>query len=251
MERGRNSIISFIALAILLYFLGLPTLALILRGIFGSIPSVISTVVSIIPFGEGIFYLAVQIYGAALGQIADTIDLGWSLTFSYLVEELVKGIFVALIFEALNEGVVLVLGLKGEHGIWNVGKRIMVTVADALLAACFAPLIIDFAFEQVRHLGEVGAWAIRIILALIVIFGGIGVFALLKGLTLIWAVLYVAIKFLLLDAASLLISYLSVLVALLALEYGMPLLFLSGVSGLIGIGLIVAGISLALESAFK
>ena len=63
-----------------------------------------------------------------------------------------EGIFTIIIFELLNLLLYMVLGLTDGTGRWNGLKKTCVTVFDALLAACLAPLPIQFAMDQISIL---------------------------------------------------------------------------------------------------
>lgn len=58
--RRQNSILSFVAMAVLSYFVGLPLIIAILMEYFGSVDEIIVNVVGLIPFGQQYYELAIQ-----------------------------------------------------------------------------------------------------------------------------------------------------------------------------------------------
>lgn len=249
--KAHNSIISFIALAFLLYFVGLPIVIAVLTSYFGSIAEVITSVVDLIPFGKTYLWLTVQIMNALGGQIVGYAGIGGALTLAYVMQELAKGLFTVIIFEALNLGVAGLMGLTEAKGFWNKAKLLLITVMNALVAACLAPLPLNYIFSQFGSLENIISGIISFLLSGILLGGGIAFFLFLKNLTIGVAVCYVLMKFVLMSTVRLSVSYLCILLILLGIQNGLFGLIVSGSSGLLGIALLLGGIELMIDSVFK
>ena len=74
-NRGRNSILSFVAMAFLLYFIGLPLVIAVLMDYFGSVGEIITNVIDLIPFGKPYYEFAVQIVNSLGGQVVGYMNL--------------------------------------------------------------------------------------------------------------------------------------------------------------------------------
>ena len=254
MLRGRNSLISLIALMIILYFVALPLVFAVLCGIFGSAEGVILKVVEIFPFGEGILHLALSIASAIGGQVVSFPETQGYLTFSYVLGELAKGIFTIIIFELLNLLLYMVLGLTDGTGRWNGLKKTCVTVFDALLAACLAPLPIQFAMDQIsilmangQGLRQIAGNIISCIVYAVVAGGAIVFLYVVLGFTLAKAIAFILGKVVLIDFVRLLVSYTCILLILLFWYSGNYGMLIPACCGLLGISLLLAGIDLVIS----
>lgn len=257
-RNGQNTFISFIALILIIYFIVLPLLFAILCNVFGSISELINKLAELIPFGEGILHLSIEIVSAITSQTVSYQETQGYLTFSYVLGELTKSVFTIIIFELLNIILFKVMGLDGSRGRWNKLKKICVTVVDALVAACFAPLLIQFVFGQVSTLMANGQFANQIagnviscILYSIVTGGTIVFVYIVFGISLAKAIGFVLGKIVMLDFVRLLCSYLCILLILLFWYTGHYWMMLSGCAGLLGIALLLAGIEMMISPIFE
>lgn len=249
--KAHNSILSFVSLAFLLYFVGLPIIIAALMSYFGSIAEVITNVIDLIPFGKTYYWLSLQIINALGGQISTYIGMNGYLSISYILEELAKGLLTAILFEAMNYALPAIMGLNEPHGIWNKAKLILITVANALIAACLSPLPLNYIFSNINSLGIVGTSIISSLLSFILVGGGTAFFVFLNNFNIGTAIVYVLTKFIVMSTFRLSVSYLSILIILIGWQNGLFGLMASGVAGLLSVALILGGIELMLDSLFK
>lgn len=249
--KAHNSILSFIALAFLLYFVGLPLIIAALINYFGSISEVITNVIDLIPFGKAYYWFSLQIINALGGQISAYTGMNGYLSISYILEELAKGLFTAILFESMNYALPAIMGLNEPYGIWNKAKLLLITVANALIAACLSPLPLNYIFSNISSLGIVGTSIISSLLSFILVGGGIAFFVFLNSFNIGTAITYVLTKFIVMSTFRLSVSYLSILIILIGWQNGLFGLMASGVAGLLGVALILGGIELMLDSLFK
>lgn len=255
-DRGRNSILSFVAMAFLLYFIGLPLVIAVLMDYFGSPGEIITNVIDIIPFGKTYYEFAVQIVNSLGGQIVGYVNLNGHLTIGYVIGELAKGLFTVIIFEALNLGVCTILGFVDSdgkinpEGIWNRAKCLLITAIDALVAACLAPIPLNYIFSNLHSLGGVWSGIISFLLSVVLVGGGVGFFVFLNSLSIGMAIAYVVIKFFLIGACRISVSYLAILVILIGWQNGLYLLSTEGAALLLMIGLLLGGIEMMIKSVF-
>lgn len=249
--KGRNSIVSFVALVIILYFIGLPLLIAILSSYFGSVGDVMTTAVDLIPFGDVWYWVAVQIFNGLGGQAITYSSFNGNLTILYILQESEKTLFTTIIFEAMNLLLFTFLGLTEARGIWNKAKRVLITVMSALMAACFAPMLIEFIFNQMQGMSQLASNLLTSFMTFILVGGGVAFFAALKGVTIVIALCYVGVKVILLGAAQLVSSYVCFLLILLAIQNGIPVFVVEGFILLLMFAVCLSGINLMLESVLK
>lgn len=252
-NRGRNSVLSFVAMAFLLYFIGLPLVIAVLMDYFGSVGEIITNVIDLIPFGKPYYEFAVQLVNSLGGQVVSYINSTGYLTIGYIIGELAKGLFTVIIFEALNLGVCILLGFVDVHGkinpkgIWNRAKCLLITVISALIAACLSPLPLNYIFSNLHSLGGVLASIVSLALSVILVGGGVAFFVFLSSLSIGMAIAYVLIKFFLIGACRISVSYLAILVILIGWQNGLFLLSVSGMALLFTIGLMLGGIEMMIK----
>lgn len=248
-NKGQNSILSFCALMILMYFLGLPLIAAILQAYFGSIGQVITNAIDMIPFGETYFELGIQIVNAIGGQVVNYADMTGSLTFGYITTELAKALFTVIMFEAVNFLAGKLMGFADggkikPTGIWNKAKFMLISVFNALLAAFLAPIPMNYIFDHFHMASEFWQTVISIVLSTALVGGGISFFALLCGMSALTAILYVVGKFFVVGACRISISYIAIFVVLIGWQNGLPIQLITGMSCLLVVGLVLGGIEM-------
>ncbi|MCQ2510882.1 MAG: hypothetical protein MJ116_10520 [Lachnospiraceae bacterium] len=248
---------SFVALAILLYFIGLPLIMAALLEHFGSVGEIITNMIDLIPFGKTYYEFAVQIVNSLSGQVVNYNHFDDYLTIGYIIGELAKGLFTVIMFEALNLGCSIFLGLVDPksakidpRGIWNKAKYVLITAINALLAACLSPLPMNYIFSIMHSLGSVGSGIVSFLLSVVLVGGGVAFFVFLNSLSVGKAIAYVLIKFFLIGACRTSVSYLAILAILLGWQNGLYRLLASGVTLFFTIALLLGGIEMAIKNVF-
>jgi hypothetical protein len=251
--KGRNTVVSFVALIIILYFVGVPILVMMLTSIFGSVNDVVSVLVGLIPFGEGLANWAIHLVNNIFGLATSYPETQGYLSISYILCELSKSVFVIVIYKVLNILGFAILALSAK-GRWNAMKKIALSVFNALLAACFAPMVINLAINQIQmaasngtSVGSIVATIVSHILFIVVTGGAMAIFIVVLGYTVGQAILKVLVQNVLIDLFRLLLSYLCILIALMAIGSGMHSMLYGGVVMLIMIAVIFALIDYALD----
>lgn len=256
-NRGRNSMLSFVAMAFLLYFIGLPLVIAVLMDYFGSVGEIITNVIDLIPFGKPYYEFAVQLVNSLGGQVVSYMNFTGYLTIGYIIGELAKGLFTVIIFEALNLGVCMLLGFVDSdgrinpEGFWNRAKCLLITAINALIAACLSPLPLNYIFSNLHSLGGVWSSIVSLVLSAVLVGGGVAFFVFLSSLSIGMAIAYVLIKFFLLGACRISVSYLAILVILIGWQNGLVLLTANGVLLLLVVGLALGGIEMMIKGAFS
>lgn len=254
--RRQNSILSFVAMAFLLYFVGLPLIIAILMEYFGSVDEIIINVVGLIPFGQQYYELAIQFINSLSGQVVSYVHMTNSFTIGYMMGELAKELFTVIIFEALNLGVGILLGFTYDggkispQGFWNRAKYILATAVNALIAACLSPIPLNYIFSNLSSLGNIGAGVISFLISAVLVSGGIAFFVFLSSLSIGMAIGYVFIKFFLMGACRISVSYLAILMILIGWKEGVFFLSAGGVTALLALGIMLGAIEMMLQSVF-
>lgn len=248
---GKNSILSLIALVFLLYFIVLPIVIAAAVGYFGSMAAVITAVVDLIPFGKQFYGLSIQIINAIGGQVVGYMDFSGKFSLPYFMGELAKGLLTAIIFEALNYATTTFMGVKDPEGRWNVMKKMLISVTNALIAACLAPLPLNYLLAQMPTAGFAASAIGAGLLAAVLIVGGVAIFTLIKPLSIASALLWVLLKLVAMSFIRLAFSYVAILFILVGWQNGLYGMAASGLAGLVGIALLLAGIEMMLESVIK
>lgn len=256
-SKGRNSILSFVAMVFLLYFIVLPLVIAVLMDYFGTVGEIITNIIDLIPFGKPYYEFAVQFVNSLGGQIVSYIDMTEDMSVGYLFRELAKGLFTVIIFEALNWGSCILFGFLDENGrinprgFWNRGKYLLISLVNALFSACLAPLPLNYIFSNLHILGTIWANIVSFLLSAILVGGGIAFFMFLFGLNIGMAITYVFLKFFLIGACRISISYLAILVTLICWQNGLFFLSASGASALFVIGFMLGGLEMIIKGAFE
>ncbi len=254
MRRGNNSIISFIALLLILYFIGLPILIFWINTQAGSVDDMISILVDLFPFGNELVHMAIQVIGGIFDSAVSYHETKGYLTVSYVLGELSKAIFAMVVFEVLNFLGYGLMALNAD-GRWNNLKKMVVTAFNALIAACLSPWVMHLVLDQIQSAssngmngGAIISTVVSRILFFIVAGGGMAIAYLVLGMTIAEAIIAVLVKKVAVDFFRLMFSYLCILIALLGLESGNSGFLFCGAGMMLAVALIFAGIDLMLES---
>ena len=247
--KSKNSIISFVALAFLMYFIALPIIISVLTEHFGSVEAVILDIIDLVPFGRPCYWFAVKFAAMFRGQMIAGTQVSQNFTISYFFQELTKALFTAVIFEALNLALCGAMGIVKPEGRWNKAKKMLVTVFDALLAACLAPIPINYILNNLSSLSNVFAGLITGTVPAILMIGGTFFFKYALGLSIGIAVFYMLIKHILMDLVRLFASYVCLFFILIGLQEGSFVWVTGGGICLLLLALILAAIDLMLDAA--
>lgn len=245
-----NSPLSLLSTILLGIFI-IPVVVFPFINALGGIGEIITDLVELLPFGEGFYAIAVLIVNSMAGQAVNFHDIQGVFTLSYLVQELAEGIFTIIIYEALCLGSFMLMGLDSNTGgRWNGMKRTVVNVVMAVIAACLAPALINWTFSNMQGFTISGKIIWSAVVSIILMGGGVAFFVFLSGFTIAKSLVFVALKFLLIGALRLSGSYICLLVLLFGFEQGLWELIIGGLSGFLGIALILCAIELMLDSIF-
>ena len=170
---------------------------------------------------------------------------------SYIIQELSEGIFTVIIYEALRLLFFIPMDLTGDNaGRWNKGKRLVISVAMAVLAACLAPALINWTFANLNVLGQGMRTFLSALISLILLGGSVAFFLFLKSFTVGIAIAFVLIKVFVEGLLRLAVSYVSLFALLVGFEQNAWSLIIGGMSGFLGIALLLAGIEMMLKPLF-
>ena len=140
-------------------------------------------------------------------------------------------------------------GRINPEGIWNTAKCLLITAIDALVAACLSPIPLNYIFSNLHSLGGVWSSIVSFLLSVVLVGGGVAFFVFLSSLSVGMAIAYVLIKFFLIGACRISVSYLAILVILIGWQNGVFLLSAGGVALLFTIGLMLGGIEMMIKGA--
>lgn len=254
--KAQNSVLSFVTTALFAYVIGLPLVIALLMSFFGSIGEIITQVVSLIPFGESFFAITIQIINTITGQ-AISYNTADYLSWSYIFGELAKGLFTVIIFEALKLLICIPMGFMDEkgkikpEGFWNKGKYLLVVAICSLVAACLAPLPINYILDNLQSLGSFWAGMISSLVSAVLVGGGIFFFMFLKSISLGIAIAYVLVKYLLVDACSIAVSYVMILAILIGLQKGFFLLTAESMGMLLALSIMLSALDMLFDNLFS
>ena len=83
--KAKNSIISFVALAFLMYFIVFPIVMLMISDIFGSMNDLITNLIDLMPFGGFWYLIAVKIVSGVCSPIHTINNLDQAVTCYYML----------------------------------------------------------------------------------------------------------------------------------------------------------------------
>lgn len=244
-----KSPVSFVATLLVLYF-AVPLIVFPFINALGGIGEIVTDLIELLPFGHLHYWLAVEIINSIAGQAVNYSAIGGVFTVGYVVQELAEGIFTVIIYEAGCKLFEIIMGLDQDAG-WIKLKRMAVNIAVAIVSACLAPALINFIFSNMGSFSTGWKVAISSLVSTILLGGAVGFFLFLKGLSIGAAIAFVALKFVAVGFVRLALSYVCIFLILLCAQNGIFAGLIGGVSGLLGVALILAGIELMISSAFK
>lgn len=218
----------------------------------GGVDEIIIDLIDLLPFGQAFYEIAIIIVNGMLDQVVSFHGLQGVFTLSYVVQELAEGIFTVIIYEALRLAVLMVMGLADpeNRGRWNGMKKIVVSVAVAVIAACLAPALISWTFGNMSSLASGWKVFVSSLISVILLGGGVAFFVFLSGLAIGQSIIYVALKFFLVGAIRLAGSYIFLMLLLLAWQSGIWSLFTGALSSFLLIMVLMALVEMLLESIF-
>ncbi len=245
-----NSPISLLSTILLMFFV-IPVVVLPFVNALGGFSEIITDLIELLPFGQAFYEIALLIINSMAGQVVNYHAIQGVFTLSYVIQELSEGIFTIIVYEALRLGVFLLMDLTDDNrGRWNKMKRLVVSVGMAIISACLAPALINWTFSNMQGLGTGLKVFFSSLISTILLGGGVAFFVFLQGFSLGMSIAFVALKFLLVGALRLSGSYIFLMMLLIGCEHHIWSLILSGMSGFLGIILLLVGIELMIDSVF-
>lgn len=245
-NQGSNSIISFLALVFLTYFLFLPVVLLILMKYFGSPGEILLSIADKIPFGEQTKEIVEVIWAfvVSFGSQAFTLTSIRDISISYVLQEMLKELAVLMVFEPLKIVLCSFLGLVHASGHWNKTKKALVISVCALIATVFAPIPINMFQEQIQYLSNNASNWLLATETVLMTAGGMAVFALIGG----WILIGVVFGLLVLGAFQVTVGYFFLMFMLKMLEEKVYWAGAISVAGLVVTSVFVALASILMES---
>lgn len=245
-----NSPASLLGTILLMLFI-VPIVIISFAEALGGFSQIITDLIDLLPFGEAWYFVAIQIINAMTDQALSLQPVHTAPSVSYIIQELSEGIFTVIIYEALRLLFFIPMDLTGDNaGRWNKGKRLVISVAMAVLAACLAPALINWTFANLNVLGQGMRTFLSALISLILLGGGVAFFLFLKSFTVGIAIAFVLIKVFVEGLLRLAVSYVSLFALLVGFEQNAWSLIIGGMSGFLGIALLLAGIEMMLKPLF-
>ncbi len=249
--KAKNSIISFVALAFLMYFIVFPIVMLMISDIFGSMNDLITNLIDLMPFGGFWYLIAVKIVSGVLSPIHTINNLGQAVSFYYILSELMKAMISSIIFEAMKLLTDITMGLKGSKGIWNKAKLWLMYLVNGLVSAYLAPFLITYILSQLGGYNSLAARLFTIVPVGIIVIGGILFFKVTStaaSYTIGKSIVYVCAKFFCLNMMQLFATYILAFVVLIAADMGAFQLVSVGMVALFLIAILLCSIDAMLDS---
>lgn len=244
-----NSPISLLSTILIMVFI-VPVVVLPFVNALGGFEEIITDLIELLPFGHAFHHIAILIVNSITGQIVNYHSIQGVFTLSYVIQELAEGIFTVIIYEALCLATSMLMGLadKNNRGRWNGMKRMVVKVAMAVIAACLAPALINWTFANMGGLSNGWRTFLSGVISAVLLGGGGWFFVTLFSAKAVGTVIaFVLLKFLVVGFVRLVFSYIFLFVLLIGFQQGTFSLMLSGMSGFLGVILILAGLELMLD----
>lgn len=202
---------------ILMLWLILPVLGMALLR-FVNQDELLVNLVDLIPFGDSVYWVALKLLGSVAGATTDFVSMKDNFSMAEILKELAKSLFASILFEAGLWGCSKVLGLTEGEGFLQKAQVVVLSIPIALVAASLSPLLLDYIFSSMGSMGNVGVGVLSALLSLILLGGGFSFFFFFLGGSVLSAVLFMAIKILLLGMARLYFCYVVIFVTVIALQ---------------------------------
>ena len=247
----REEIIALVAQIVIAYFIVIPVLITSGMGVVGSIAELIAGIVDLIPFGNALFDLAAGMMTHFFGS-AGTLSINIKpITAIDVVQDIAKAFFAAIIYQALNVAVQKFMELGKSSEGWKRIRYLFMLGFNAILAAFFAPIPINYIFSSLSQLHIVWQMIISLLVAAILVGGGFFFFhVVLNSLPLLTLVLFLVCKYVVVGFVRMLASYVLVLLVLIGIETGTWEALAVGLSGGGALILMLIGLNLIFKAGF-
>ncbi len=168
----RSSILLFFALAIFSYYIVLPILISSSGSSGASIAELLAQTVELIPFGKFLYQFVFNILMGSLGGQVLSYDPGQTLSAAYVTRELTKALFTIIVYEALMIVGKMFTGISVAGGFWGIASKLLYSFVAALVAAYFAPRLMDYIFSSMTSVNSTLATAGSLALSVFLLAGG-------------------------------------------------------------------------------
>ena len=255
-DRGSNTVTSFIATLLLSFLVVFLTMGLV--GLLSGADLLLDmflNMIYVLPYGSKFAEFAFSLISHFMGTtVSSTVGIASSGPVSYLdaLEEFCKLCLSAGLFPAINEFSQLITGVKGENGIWNFLKSVVITMLSGYLAAFFSGLLLQILFEQLKGFSAIVQGIISGGISIVIIAGVFFIIMLLffTGGSMLYFIIYFIFRYVLINLLKVMIIYLMIFVMLGFILVGDLSLLLVGSGGLITIMIMIIGLDIMVKSAF-
>ena len=255
-DRGSNTFASFLATVLLSFLVIVVTMGVTAATTGeGLIFDMFLNMIDVLPYGSAIAEFAFAVTSALMGTTVSYVQgmFGPIVTsFADFAEEFCKLCLSAGLFFAFNEILLILCGLKNPSGIWNFLKSIIITMLCGYLAAFCAGLTFEFFFSQVRELPGIiqeiisGGMSLAIIICVFFIVK----LLFFSGGSLLMFTAYFMLRYILFNIIKIMIVYLMILSSFILILWGNFGAFISSMSGLMVLLILVIGFDIMLKSVF-
>lgn len=132
-------------------------------------------------------------------------------------EDILTLLLTAVLFEAVSNFIMVLMGIKGRQGIHNILMKMIVRMVSALLCTFIASIVISNFYQQLASFPDIVQKAISILTTFITVGGALGVIYFVLGAGIVSAVVYTFIKIVAINAFNVLVTYAAIFLLVLFL----------------------------------
>lgn len=250
-----SRVMKVISTALLAYFV-----IMIATAVFGSmvddgvILDAWYSMLKYIPFGNVLAPVCIDLF-------SDSFNMGNNLS-EYLVgikaltpldffEDIATLMLTAVFFEAVNNALQVIMGIKNRGGVYNVLIKMISGMVSALLCTFIASIVLHFLCQQLVLLPNIVQGIVSIIVTCITVAGAIGILYFVLGVGMVGALVFVLIKIVIINVLKVGATYTGILLVLLFLGEKAYLKMFSVISVWGVVIIVLIGIDIMISSIFN
>lgn len=206
-----------------------------------------------IPFGNVLAPLCVDLFSESfnLGKNMSEYLIGIkALTMLDFFQDVVILLLTAVCFEAVNNFVQVLMGVKEKGGIYNVLLQMISGMVAALLSTFAASIILNVLCRQLVSLPKAVQGIISVLVTLITVSGAVSVLYFVLGIGLAGAIGFVFLKIVLTNTLKVAATYTGTLLVLLFLSEKAYLKMVSAIGAWAVVIILLIGVDMMLSSVY-
>lgn len=241
------ALLTYLAIQIVTLFLGIWTED-------GTLLNAWYTFIDRIPFGSKLGTFCVNVFSDSFEIEHDMtrylLNIK-SLGIKDVLEDICLLAVTALIFEAGNNILQILLGVKGRISIHDVIIQMLCGMVSVIICTLLASILMNYLYTKMDQLSSIVQSAISILIALLTIGGSFGFMYFVLEISALGALLFVGIKVLFINILKVLITYSSILFIILFISEEAYLKMFAVFAGWGGIIIVLLGLDMLVSILFR